>query len=490
MGLLDLIISSTLAHPLLTFPTIAATLLLSLGIYRIYLHPLSPIPGPLLPKITSLWLWYHSYIGDEASIIHALHIKYGPLLRVSPNEVDISDHEAIPAIYVTKGGFPKAACYSNFDIDGHKTIFSTTDMDYRTPRAKAVVPLFSTKSIRENEAALYGCVDRMVARMKEEKESRGVVNLLNLARSLAVDAVSTHLFRENYNGTSEKSSKLSASAFVDAFVAVGRFFYLPNSLFMWVEWASEKFFPDEHTNESMAVVDRFVEGLVKNTPAKGSLNYPGRLMELGLLERTELKAQCKDLLFAGTDSSGMNLATIFRQLVLHPDMYENLRKELLDNAGPQRQEIQSLPLLSAVVREGLRISMANPTRLPHVVPAGDWTFKGAHFPAGTIVGCSATELHFNSTVFPNPRSFQPERWFDATQEAQKSFFAFGAGSRSCIAKNLAMTELYMATERLVLSDVLKGARVVQEEIEIYEWFNSKVEGEEIELVWEKKVERS
>jgi len=213
-------------------------------------------------------------------------------------------------------------------------------------------------------------------------------------------------------------------------------------------------------------------------------------MELRLLEQTELKAQCKDLLFAGTDSSGMNLATIFRQLVLHPEVYESLRKEVLDNTGPQRQEIQSLPLLSAVVREGLRISMANPTRLPHVVPAGDWTFKGAYFPAGTIVGCSATELHFNSIIFPNPRSFQPERWFNATQEAQKSFFAFGAGSRSCIAKNLAMTELYMATERLVLSDVLKGARVVQEEIEIYEWFNSKVEGEEIELVWEKKVERS
>lgn len=319
MGLLDLILSSSLAHPLLTFSTIAATLLLSLSIYRIYLHPISHIPGPVLPRLTSLWLWYHSYIGDEASIIHALHARYGPLLRVTPNECDISDHEAIPAIYVTKGGFPKAACYSNFDIDGHKTIFSTTDMDYRAPRAKAVVPLFSTKSIRENEAALYGCVDRMVERMKEEKEGRGIVNVLNLTRSLAVDAVSTHLFRENYNGTSEKSSKLSASAFVDAFVAVGRFFYLPNSLFTWVEWASEKFFPDEHTNESMAVVDRFVEGLVKNTPAKGSLNYPGRLMELGLLEQTEVKAQCKDLLFAGTDSSGMNLATIFRQLVLHPN---------------------------------------------------------------------------------------------------------------------------------------------------------------------------
>jgi cytochrome P450 len=159
----------------------------------------------------------------------------------------------------------------------------------------------------------------MVERFKQDKETRGVVNVLNLARSLAVDAVSTHLFQENYNGTSEKSEKLSASAFVDAFVAVGRFFYLPNTLFAWLEWGIEKCAPDEHTNASMAVVDRFVNDLVEKTPEKGALNYPGRLMQLGLLEKSEVKAQCKDLLFAGTDSTGMNFATICRQLALHPD---------------------------------------------------------------------------------------------------------------------------------------------------------------------------
>jgi hypothetical protein len=69
----------------------------------------------------------------------------------------------------------------------------------------------------------------------------------------------------------------------------------------------------------------------------------------------------------------------------------------------------------------------------------------------------------------------------------KSFFAFGAGSRACIARNLAMTELYWATERIVEGDVLNGARTPggkEEKVEIYEWFNSSVKGEKIELVWE------
>jgi hypothetical protein len=281
------------------------------------LHPLSHIPGPLLPKLTSLWLYYHAYIGDEATVIHKAHKQYGSLLRVSPNEIDISDADAVAPIYVSKGGFPKAPCYANFDIDGHKTIFSTTDNEYRTPRAKAVVPMFSTKNIRDNETGLYGCMDRMVYRMQEEARTGRPVNVLNLSRSLAVDAVSTHLFQENYNGTSEKGNKLSVSAFVDAFVAVGRFFYLPNTLFIWVEWAIEKCMPDEHTNSSMEIVDKFVDNLVDAT-SKGAQNYPGRLMALGL-ERTEVKSQCKDLIFAGTDSTGMNLATICRQMALFPE---------------------------------------------------------------------------------------------------------------------------------------------------------------------------
>lgn len=70
----------------------------------------------------------------------------------------------------------------------------------------------------------------------------------------------------------------------------------------------------------------------------------------------------------------------------------------------------------------------------------------------------------------------------------RNWFAFGAGSRQCIARNLAQTELYMATERMVEKDVFRGARVpegMEGEVEIYEWFNSKVKGEKIELVWQR-----
>lgn len=131
--------------------------------------------------------------------------------------------------------------------------------------------------------------------------------------------------------------------------------------------------------------------------------------------------------------------------------------------------------------------MANPTRLPHTVPSSGWTLKSIHFPPGTNVGCSAYSLHFNSAIFPDPYAFKPQRWLTedtkAKEEMNKHWFAFGAGSRSCIAKNLAYLELFMATERVVLSRVLDGAEAVQNKVEIFEWFNSSVKGERIELIW-------
>jgi cytochrome P450 len=484
MSIIEFVLSNTRAWPLTSAILALLGFLLLRSVYRFVFHPLAHIPGPILPKLSSLWLHYHTYIGDEASSIRRLHAMYGPFVRVAPNEVDISDADAIQPIYVSKGGFPKANCYANFDIDGHKTIFSTTDHEYRAARAKAVMPLFSSKALRANEDALWGCVDRMIERLKFESKNKRPVNVLNLTRSLAVDTVSTHLFRENYDGVSEQGPTLSVSAFVDAFVAVGRFFYLPTVVFVWVEWATTRWQADQETIDSMTIVDKFVSNLVIGTSSE-SLTYPGRLMAAGICD-SEIEAQCKDLVFAGTDSTGMNLATIMRSLAMHPGKYKKLKREVTDNIalGSEACDIQALPYLNAVVKEALRVSMANPTRLPHVVPKEGWMFKRNHFPGGSIVGCSAYELHFNPMVFPNPAEFIPERWLDTTQEMSKYWFAFGAGSRACIARNLATLELQFATERLARSNVLDYARAVQEEVEIYEWFNSKVKGEKIELVWD------
>jgi hypothetical protein len=129
--------------------------------------------------------------------------------------------------------------------------------------------------------------------------------------------------------------------------------------------------------------------------------------------------------------------------------------------------------------------MANPTRLPRVVSPGGLHIPGLPtIPAGTSVGLSAYTLHFNRNVFPDPQAFTPERWLEPTPEMLRDNIPFGLGPRQCIARTLATAELFWGIEALVKKDVLRGAKAVKKDVEILEWFNSKVKAEKIELVWE------
>lgn len=153
--------------------------------------------------------------------------------------------------------------------------------------------------------------------------------------------------------------------------------------------------------------------------------------------------------------------------------------------------------------------MANPTRLPRVVPRDGWVYSpSADFtwassskapartqshetyflPAGTLVSVQIHTLHHNPAVFPDPYDFRPDRWLESPPEQLEKMgrdhIPFSLGSRQCIARNLAMMELHMTCAAILESEVLDGATNVGDKIEILEWFNSKVRGERIEIEYE------
>lgn len=134
--------------------------------------------------------------------------------------------------------------------------------------------------------------------------------------------------------------------------------------------------------------------------------------------------------------------------------------------------------------------MANPTRLPRTVPSTGFKFtdstdKTYHFPPDTQVGVQIYTLHTDPNVFTGPFSFKPERWLDSpTADMQRNNIPFGLGQRQCIARNLAMQELSLAVRAIAREDVLAGAKIVSNKIEILQWFNSKVVGERIDLTWD------
>lgn len=319
--LLQRILALPTSTLLVTFPLVAFITYLA---YQFLLHPLRSVPGPFVCKLNRLWLWYHSYIGDECSHITRLHDIYGPVVRIGPSEISISSGAALAPIYSDGGGFLKAACYKNFDIEGHPSIFSALDPSHRAVRAKPVVGLFAPSAIRNQaQEGLEKVSQRLVERLKTAKEAEGSVDLLALSRAAALDGLSGYLFGEGYHGLGEmgktkESEGFSASDFVDTFVAVGRFFLLPSPVFKFLETILPRIFPDPEIDRSLNAVTAFVDGLVSRSEASQEKDsYQSRMLKAGITEH-ETAAQCMDLIFAGTDSTGMNLATMFYQLVRHP----------------------------------------------------------------------------------------------------------------------------------------------------------------------------
>ncbi len=70
---------------------VAAFVVLEFGrsIYNVFFHPLRKFPGPLLAAVTPWWKTYEE-VGKGTSLYHKLvdlHAIYGPIIRISPDEV-------------------------------------------------------------------------------------------------------------------------------------------------------------------------------------------------------------------------------------------------------------------------------------------------------------------------------------------------------------------------------------------------------------------
>lgn len=169
-------------------------------------------------------------------------------------------------------------------------------------------------------------------------------------------------------------------------------------------------------------------------------------------------------MFAGSDTTAISLRATFYNLIRNPDKLTKLRTEL-DRVITQRtaldispllswNEIRDLPYLGAVINESLRCHPAAGLPLERIVPSRGLQLDGLHIPGGTNIGCSAWTLHLDPSIWgEKPEYWIPERWLEASgarsADMKNSLFTFGAGSRTCIGKNISYLEMYKLVPALV-----------------------------------------
>ena len=156
---------------------------------------------------------------------------------------------------------------------------------------------------------------------------------------------------------------------------------------------------------------------------------------------SEDKARDELVTLLSDGPTATSLAWAFERLLRHPDKLARLREEVLAGDGEE--------YLDAVVKEVLRLCPAVPVvmrRLVEPMQVGDFTL-----PPDTIVAPCVYLMHRHADIYPQPRSFQPER-FLKDPAATYTWIPFGGGVRRCVAVVFAQLEMKQVI-RTVLREV-------------------------------------
>lgn len=129
---------------------------------------------------------------------------------------------------------------------------------------------------------------------------------------------------------------------------------------------------------------------------------------------------------AGSDTTAISLSSIMWHLVQNIEVLHKLRAEIdeftakgLCSDTVTFKESQEMPYFQAVVKEALRMHSATGLPMWREVPAGGAEISGRYFPAGTVVGVNTWVAHYDNNVFPDAKTFRPERWIEAENDLER-----------------------------------------------------------------------
>ena len=140
---------------------------------NLYRHLLSRFPGPRLWAISRIPYVWTLIKGDLTQRTHDLHERYGPIVRLAPNEPSFIDGQAWRDIYDHHQGrpnFPKNPLWMAPGDDGIHSILSANDADHARYR-RLLSHAFSEKALRQQEDLIQSYIALLVQRLRTRASS-------------------------------------------------------------------------------------------------------------------------------------------------------------------------------------------------------------------------------------------------------------------------------------------------------------------------------
>ncbi|KAL6887557.1 cytochrome P450 [Trichoderma longibrachiatum] len=428
-------------------------------IYRLYFHPLSHIPGPKLTACSHLYEFYYNIIrpGKFLFEMERMHKQYGPIVRINPREVHISDPDFYDEIYASssrkRDKDPKYV--PTYALPG--CMVAAVGHEQHRFRRGILKDFFSRRSVAELSDSVNERVQKLMRRLEADRLNGNIVSLDDAFSALTSDIITAYCCGKDWDFVEDenfRSDIRNAAENAIEFTHISRF--VP-----WLVYAMSALSPRTMAwiMPGKAKLFEFLESFLEYGQMESHVDkrktMVATLADPSIPEKERDYYRIRDetfgLLAAGTETTGRVSTIAAFYLASDSRVREKLQAELKQamptlDARPTWVELEQLPYLNAFINESLRLGYGITARLPRVAPNEALRYKGYVIPPGTPVSSSTYFIHGNASIFPEPDTFRPERWIEAAERGEnlkKYLVTFNRGSRGCIGINLAYLELFL-----------------------------------------------
>jgi cytochrome P450 len=238
------------------------------------------------------------------------------------------------------------------------------------------------------------------------------------------------------------------------------------------EWLEKLPLPSVRRFErARALLDKIIYGIIADRRKSG--HDAGDLLSMLLLAQDEgsgmsdkqVRDEALTLFLAGHETTANALTWTWYLLSQNPEVESKFHAEIdraLSGRLPGFDDLPQLKYVEMVFAESMRLyppAWGIGRRNLEAYQIGEYSI-----PARSIILMSPFVVHRDPRWFPDPESFDPDRWLPEAAAARPkfSYFPFGGGARVCIGERFAWMEgvLLLATlaQRWRLS-LVKGHRV-------------------------------
>ncbi|RYC64508.1 hypothetical protein CHU98_g1728 [Xylaria longipes] len=409
-------------------------------------YRLRHIPGPLLAKFSYLWLAQTARGGRSYYVHRDLCKKYGPLVRVGPNELTTDDPEILRRAGAVRGSYGKDPWYVGARFNPyHDVMFTTMDVPAHDKIKAQLGATFGGREVPLLEPGVDGQVEALIDNIRQNLSndarngSSCLLDLAPLMSYLTMDVITKVAFGQEYGYLKANKDLYSFLREVrENWPKLAMTVDVPHIRNIMLSPLFLKLFGPSVTDTKgmgklMGVAREYVSKRYQ-PDAKPQRDLLGSWIRNGLT-KDQAEVEGLFMIIAGSDTTASALRVTMLHIITCPRVYNKLKQEIRD------------AVIDSKVASPIKFEEAK--RLPYLQvlpPEGDM-IHGKFIPGGTAIAMNTPSLFSSTTNFGDDAAlFRPERFTEADEQRRTEMerlveLGFGYGRWQCSGKPVAFMEL-------------------------------------------------